>query len=47
MLGIFLASLVLWITEAIPNYVTSLLLIIAVILTGILPEKKAFAYFVG
>ena len=45
MLGIFLASLVLWITEAIPNYVTSLLLIIAVVLTGILPEKKAFAYF--
>lgn len=45
MLGIFLSSLVLWITEAVPNYVTSLLLIIAVVLTGILPEKKAFAYF--
>ena len=45
MLGIFLASLVLWITEAIPNYVTSLLIIIAVVLSGVLPEKKAFAFF--
>lgn len=45
MLGIFLASLVLWITEAIPNYVTSMLVIVAVVLTGIMPEKKAFAFF--
>ena len=45
MLGIFLSSLVLWITESVPNYVTSLALIIAVVLTGILPEKKAFAFF--
>lgn len=45
MLGIFLASLVLWITEAIPNYVTSLLVIIATVLVGIMPEKKAFAFF--
>lgn len=44
MLGIFLASLVLWITEAIPNYVTSMFVIIAVVLTGIMPEKKAFAF---
>lgn len=45
MLGIFVASLILWITEALPNYVTSLLLIIAVVLIGILPERRAFAYF--
>ncbi len=45
MLGIFLASLILWITEAIPNYVTSMLVIIAVILVGVMKEKKAFAYF--
>lgn len=45
MLGIFLSSLVLWITEAVPNYVTSLMLIIATVTIGILPEKKAFAYF--
>lgn len=45
MLGIFLSSLVLWITEAVPNYVTSMMLIIATVIIGILPEKKAFAYF--
>lgn len=45
MLGVFIASLVLWISEAIPNYLTSLLLIIAVVITGILPEKKAYAFF--
>ncbi|WP_147821027.1 SLC13 family permease [Salidesulfovibrio onnuriiensis] len=45
MLGIFGASLILWISEAIPNYLTSLLLIIAVVLTGILNEKTAYAYF--
>ena len=45
MLGIFGASLILWISEAIPNYLTSLFLIIAVVLTGILKEKTAYAYF--
>lgn len=43
MLGIFLAALILWITEAIPNYLTSLIVIIALVLTGVLPEKKAYA----
>jgi len=45
MLGIFGASLILWISEAIPNYLTSLFLIIAVVLTGILKENKAYAFF--
>lgn len=43
MLAIFVASLILWITEAIPNYQTSLILIIAIVLTGVLPEKEAYA----
>ena len=43
MLAIFLAAIVLWITEALPNYLTSLMLIIALVLTGVLPEKKAYA----
>ena len=43
MLGIFLASIVLWITESIPNYLTSLILIISLVLTGVLPEKTAYA----
>ena len=30
MLGIFVASLILWMTEAIPNYLTSLILILGV-----------------
>ncbi|MBE0678746.1 MAG: DASS family sodium-coupled anion symporter [Bacteroidales bacterium] len=43
MLAIFVAALVLWITEAIPNYLTSLILIISLILTRVLPEKEALA----
>jgi solute carrier family 13 (sodium-dependent dicarboxylate transporter), member 2/3/5 len=43
MLGIFLGSIILWITEAIPNYLTSLILIVSLVLTGVLPEKKAYA----
>lgn len=43
MLAVFLASIILWITEAIPNYLTSLILIIALVLTGVLPEKEAYA----
>lgn len=42
-MGIFCASLILWLTEAIPNYLTSLLVIIAVILTGIMKMRPAFA----
>lgn len=43
MLAIFVAALILWITESIPNYLTSLILIIALVLTGVLPEKVAYA----
>lgn len=43
MLAIFAASIILWMTEAIPNYLTSLILIIALVLTGVLPEKTAYA----
>ncbi len=43
MLAIFAASIVLWITEAIPNYLTSLLVIITIVLTGITSEKTAYA----
>lgn len=43
MLGIFLAGLILWITESLPNYLTSLILIITLVLTNVLPEKRAYA----
>ncbi len=43
MLAIFVAGLILWMTESIPNYLTSLIIIIAIVLTGILPEKEAYA----
>lgn len=42
MLAIFAASIVLWITEAIPNYLTSLMLIVAMVLTGITREIDAY-----
>jgi len=43
MMAIFVGAIVLWMTEAIPNYLTSLILIIALVLTGVLPEKLAYA----
>ena len=43
MLAIFVAALILWITEALPNYLTSLILIISLVLTGVLTEKEAYA----
>jgi anion transporter len=43
MLGIFVAGIILWITESLPNYLTSLILIVTLVLTGVLPEKKAYA----
>ncbi|MCI0513594.1 DASS family sodium-coupled anion symporter [candidate division KSB1 bacterium] len=42
MLAVFAASLVLWITEAVPNYLTSLMLIVALVLTGVLTEVDAY-----
>ncbi len=43
MMAVFLGAIILWITEAIPNYLTSLILIISLVLTGVLPEKDAYA----
>lgn len=43
MLAIFLTAIILWITEAIPNYLTSFFVIIAMVLTGVTTEKNAYA----
>ena len=43
MLAIFLAGLILWMTEAIPNYLTSLIIILLIVLTGVIGQKEAFA----
>lgn len=43
MLAIFAASIILWITEAIPNYLTSLIVVIAMVLTGVTSETVAYA----
>lgn len=43
MLAIFAAAIVLWITEAIPNYLTSLIVILAIVLFGVTTEKEAYA----
>ncbi|MDR1552799.1 MAG: DASS family sodium-coupled anion symporter [Prevotellaceae bacterium] len=43
MLAIFVASVILWITETVPNYLTSLFVIIGVVLTGVVSEKTAYA----
>jgi anion transporter len=43
MLAIFVAAIILWITEAIPNYLTSLLVILGIVLTGITTDKTAYA----
>jgi len=43
MLAIFIGAIVLWITEAIPNYLTSLILILAMVLTGVTTDKVAYA----
>lgn len=42
MLAIFVASLILWITEVIPNYLTSLIVIIALVLTNVISEVDAY-----
>lgn len=43
MLAIFAACIILWITDSIPNYLTSLIAIIGLVLTRVLPEKEALA----
>ena len=43
MLAIFVASLILWMTEALPNYLTSLILILGVVLFNVTTQKEALA----
>lgn len=43
MMAVFVAAIVLWITEAIPNYLTSLIVILTIVLTGITTDKAAYA----
>ena len=43
MLAIFCSSIILWITEAVQSYLTSLLVIMAVIICGVTTQKDAFA----
>ncbi|MCC5861904.1 MAG: DASS family sodium-coupled anion symporter [Gammaproteobacteria bacterium] len=43
MLGIFLVGMILWTTQSIPNYLTSLIVIISLVLTGVLSEREAYA----
>ena len=43
MLAIFCSSIILWITEAVQSYLTSLMVILGVILCGVTTQKEAFA----
>jgi len=43
MLAVFAGAIILWMTEAVPNYLTSLILIVSLVLTGVLSEKEAYA----
>ncbi|MCF0174189.1 MAG: DASS family sodium-coupled anion symporter [Bacteroidales bacterium] len=43
MLAIFVSGLILWMTEAIPNYLTSLLITLGVVLCGVTTQKDALA----
>ena len=43
MLAIFVAAIILWITEAIPNYLTSLIVILMIVLTGVTSDREAYA----
>lgn len=43
MLAIFLAAIILWITESIPNYLTALMVILGLVLTEVTSQKEAFA----
>ena len=42
MLAIFISAIILWMTEAVPNYLTSMFLIITMVLTGVTTEKDAY-----
>ena len=41
MLAIFVAGLILWMTEAIPNYLTSLFIILGIVLCNVTTQKEA------
>lgn len=43
MLAIFVAGLILWMTEAVPNYLTSLMIILGTVLCGVTTQKEALA----
>lgn len=43
MLAIFCSSIILWITEAVQSYLTSLMVILGVILCGVTTQKESFA----
>lgn len=43
MLGIFVAGIILWMTEAIPNYLTSLFIILGIVLCNVTTQKDALA----
>ncbi|MCC5869281.1 MAG: anion permease [Gammaproteobacteria bacterium] len=43
MLAIFLVGMILWTAGSIPNYLTSLIVIISLVLTGVLTEEHAYA----
>lgn len=43
MLAIFVAAIILWITEAVPNYLTSLFVILAIVLTNVTSQEEAFS----
>lgn len=43
MVGIFLAAIILWGTNALPNFLTGLVVIAALVLTGVLGEQRAYA----
>lgn len=43
MLAVFAAAIILWISEALPNYLTSLIVILTIVLTGITSDKTAYA----
>lgn len=43
MLAIFVAGIILWMTEAIANYLTSLLIILGIVVFGVTTQKEALA----
>lgn len=43
MLAIFVAALILWMTESIPNYLTSLLVVLGIVLCGVCSQTETFA----